>query len=83
MTGYSEWHLIVVGGMLGLALRWLLRLNVALHWAACAGVAALLLQPWAMATFGPLLSSQSLPSLFFGGGVAAAIVAAVQSINSH
>ena len=83
MTEYAVWDLIVVGGMLGLALRWLLSLDVELHWAACAGAAVMLLQPWATTTFGSLLASPSLPSIFFGGGVAAALVAAVQSINSH
>jgi len=83
MTQYAVWDLIVVGAMVGLALRWLLSLEVELHWAACAGAAVMLLQPWATATLGTLAASGSLPSLFFGGGVAAAVLAAVQSINSH
>ena len=83
MTGYALWDLIVVGGMLGMALRWLLRLDVQLHWAACAGAAVFVLQPWVTASVGSLVSPKLLPSIFFGGGVAAAVVAAVQSISSH
>ena len=83
MTGYAMWDLIVVGAVLGLALRWLLRLDVQLHWAACAGAAVVVLQPWVTMNVGSLVSSATLPSIFFGGGVAAALVAAVQSLNSH
>jgi len=83
MTEYAVWDLIVVGAMAGMGLRWLLSLEIELHWAALAGAALMLVQPWVTATAGSLVSSGSLPSLFFGGGVAAAVVAAVQSINSH
>lgn len=83
MTEYAVWDLIVVGAMAGMAVRWLLSLEVELHWAAFVGAVLMVIQPWATATVGTLVSSGSLPSLFFGGGVAAAVVAAVQSLNSH
>ncbi len=83
MTEYAVWDLVIVGGMSGLALRWLLSIDIEMHWAAGAGAAIMLLQPWATSTFGALLTSHSLPSIVIGGGVAVALVAAVQSINSH
>ncbi len=83
MTEYLVWDLVVAGAMLGLALRWLLRLDVELHWAACTGAAVMLLQPWVITNVGTLVSSTSLPGIFFGGGVAAALFAAVQFLNSH
>jgi hypothetical protein len=82
MTDYALWDLIVAGAMLGLAIRWVLGVNIQPQWAAGVGVAVMLLQPWTM-SFGVFFSSTSLPSLFFGGGVAAAVFAAIQSINSH
>jgi len=83
MTQYAVWDLIVVGAMVGIGVRWLLSLDIELHWAALAGAAIMVIQPWATSTVGDLVTTGSLPSLFFGGGVAAAIVAVLQSINSH
>ena len=83
MTAYGMWDLMVAGGILGMAVCWLLRLEVAPHWAACGGIAIVLLQPWASMTFGSYVSDQSFPSIVLGGGVAAALVAALQSMNSH
>ena len=88
MTINAVWNLIVMGSVVGLALRWLLRLKVPLQWAAAAGAAMMVLQPWITMNFGSmsfasLIPSTSLPSLFFGGGVAAALLAAVQTINNH
>jgi hypothetical protein len=83
MGTYTVWDLIIVGGIIGLSLRWLLGVDVRPELAALAGVAVMLLQPWTSPTAGTFFSSASLPTIFFGGGVAAAVVAAVQSINSH
>ncbi len=83
MIAYGMWDLMVVGAMVALALRWLLRIDVSPQRAACAGAAIALLQPWVTLTFGSLLSFNSLPSIFLGGGVAAALLAAVQSISNH
>lgn len=83
MTQYAVWDLIVVGAMAGLALRWLLSIDIEMHWAALAGAVVMVLQPWATANMGTFVSTGSLPSLFFGGGVVAAIVAVVQSINGR
>ena len=83
MMEYAAWDLVVVGAILGMAMRWLLRVNVQLHWAAVAGAAVMLLQPWVTMNVSTLVSSTSLPSVLCGGGVAAALFAAVQSINGH
>ena len=80
MTAYATWDLLVVGGMLGLMLRWLLHLKVQAHWAVFAGATVTLLEPWITRTFESLLASHLLPSLVLGGAVAAALVTAVQSI---
>ena len=77
------WNIMVAGAVVALAVRWLLRINVTPQWAACAGVTIALLAPWATETFGYLVTSNALPSLFLGGGVAAALLAAVQSISNH
>jgi hypothetical protein len=83
MISYGMWDLMVVGALVALALRWLLRIDVKPQWAVCAGAAIAVLQPWVTMTFGSLLSYNSLPSIFLGGGVAAALLAAVQSISNH
>jgi hypothetical protein len=61
------------GAMLAVVLRWLLRLDVELHWAVCIGAAGLLLEPWLSLHFGPHLAGRSVENLTTATIVALAI----------
>lgn len=54
------------GAMLAVALRWILRLDVELHWAVCIGAASLLLEPWLSLHFGPHPAGRTITDLAIG-----------------
>jgi hypothetical protein len=69
------------GAMLAVVLRWLLRLDVELHWAVCIGAASLLLEPWLSLHFGPHAAGRSLADLLMGTVVALALLGVAQVVR--
>jgi len=83
MTAAEIIDLTSQGAMLAVVLRWLFRLDVELHWAACLGALSLLLQPWLNVHAGPRAVENTLVDLFAGAVVALALIGIVQVLRSR
>jgi hypothetical protein len=71
------------GAMLAVVLRWVLRLDVELHWAVCIGATSLLLEPWLSLHFGPQATAPTVSDLAVGTGVALAFLAVAQAVQER
>lgn len=78
MTGRELLDAACMGAMIALAMRWLFRLDVELHWAVCIGAFSLLLEPWLSLHFGPGAALRAPSDLLMGTVVATAFLGVAQ-----
>jgi uncharacterized membrane protein YeaQ/YmgE (transglycosylase-associated protein family) len=71
------------GATLAVVLRWLLHLDVGVHWAACVGAAGSLLGPWLQMQFGPMVAAYSFFDVVGGAVVAMALLGIAQVLRTY
>ena len=74
-------EVMVVGAFLGIAVRWILSLELDTQLAACIGAVFAALQPWVPLDVSSVMSLNVFPLLLVGGGVAAALVGIQQTFH--
>ena len=83
MTGLELLDLGCEGGVLAVALRWLLRLNIELPWVVCLGAISLLLQPLLGTHIGLAALESTVPNLVMGGAVTVAFLGVAQVLRGY
>lgn len=81
MTWMDVLDLACTGAMLGAFAKWVLQLDIQLHWAVGLGILALLLQPWFDTAILSQLQSLDVRATLAGGGLAAGAAGAVMLLR--
>jgi hypothetical protein len=80
MTAADFLDIGCAAAMLAVALRWLFRFDVELHWSVCVCALSLLIEPWVSTQFGPIVSNRAISDLLIAALLATMTLTVIDNL---